>query len=147
MSLRILLAYTLVFVWQMLIYNQHIDFYFTDMKIQSGHTYEIRIVLPWSQFKVCTDVENILFFYKTFTFCISINPQSTNHNYCRLLWFLPVTFLHFCKQCGPRSDCSFSLIWVHTGCLYAKIGLKCLQEYSADDINRRHFQMQVFLAL
>ena len=23
---------------------------------------------------------------------------------------------HFCKQCGPRSDCSFrsSLIWVHT---------------------------------
>ena len=31
---------------------------------------------------------------------------------------------HFCKQCGPRSDCSFrsSLIWVHTVCLYAKIG-------------------------
>ena len=28
-----------------------------------------------------------------------------------------------------------------------KIGLKCLQEYSADDINRRHFQMQFFLAL
>ena len=56
---------------------------------------------------------------------------------------------HFCKQCGPRSDCSFrsSLIWVHTVCLYAKIGLKSLQEYSADDINRRHFQMQVFLAL
>ena len=27
-----------------------------------------------------------------------------------------------------------------------KIGLK-FQEYSADDINRRHFQMQVFLAL
>ena len=40
-----------------------------------------------------------------------------------------------------------SLIWVHTACLYAKIGLKSLQEYSADDINRRHFQMQVFLAL
>ena len=51
---------------------------------------------------------------------------------------------HFCKQCGPRSDCSFrcSLIRVHTVCLYAKIGLKSLQEYSADDINRRHFQMQ-----
>ena len=33
---------------------------------------------------------------------------------------------HFCKQCGPRSDCSSrsSLIWVHTVCLYAKIGLK-----------------------
>ena len=53
-----------------------------------------------------------------------------------------------CKQCGPRSDCSSrsSLIWVHTVCLYAKIGLKSLQGYSADDINRRHFQMRVFLA-
>ena len=39
-----------------------------------------------------------------------------------------------------------SLIWVHTVCLYAKTGLKSLQEYSADDINRRHFQTQVFLA-
>ena len=56
---------------------------------------------------------------------------------------------HFCKQCGPRSDCSFrsSLIRVHTVCLYAKIGLKSLPEYSADNINRRHFQMQFFLAL
>ena len=54
---------------------------------------------------------------------------------------------HFCKQCGPRSDCSSrsSLIRVHTVCLYAKIGLKSLQEYSADDINRRHFHMTVFL--
>ena len=55
---------------------------------------------------------------------------------------------HFCKVCGPRSDCSSksSLIRVYTVCQYAKIGLKSLQEYSADDINRRHFQMQVFLA-
>ena len=54
---------------------------------------------------------------------------------------------HFCKHCGLRSDCSFSsLIWVHIVCLCAKIGLKSLQEYSADVINRRHFQMQVFLA-
>ena len=30
--------------------------------------------------------------------------------------------------------------------LYTKISLKSLQEYSADDINRQHFQMQVFLA-
>ena len=37
---------------------------------------------------------------------------------------------HFCKQCGPRSDCSSrsSLIWVYTVCLYAKIGLKSLHE-------------------
>ena len=27
-----------------------------------------------------------------------------------------------------------SLIRVHTVCLYAKIGLKCLQEYSTDDM-------------
>ena len=56
---------------------------------------------------------------------------------------------HFCKQCGPRSDCSSrsSLIRVMTVCMYAKIGLKSLQEYSADDINRQHFQMQVFFAL
>ena len=56
---------------------------------------------------------------------------------------------HFCKQCGPRSDCfsRSSLIRVHAVCLYAKIGLKSLQEYSADDINRRHFQMQVFLGV
>ena len=50
---------------------------------------------------------------------------------------------HFCKQCGPRSDCSSrsSLIRVHSVCLYSK-----MQEYSAGDINRGHFQMQVFLA-
>ena len=28
-----------------------------------------------------------------------------------------------------------------------KIALRSLQEYSAEDINRRHFQMQFFLAL
>ena len=36
-------------------------------------------------------------------------------------------------------------MWVPTVCLYAKISLKSLQKYSADDINRRHFEMQVFL--
>ena len=72
------------------------------------------------------------------------NPSTANNNNCRLLCNLLVNFKsHFCKQCGPRSD---FLIWVHTVCLYAKIGLINLQEYSAEDINRRHFQMQVFLA-
>ena len=62
-------------------------------------------------------------------------------------YHLFVILSHFCKQCGPRWDCSSrsSLISVHTVCLYANVGLKSLQEYSADDINRRHFQMQVFL--
>ena len=35
----------------------------------------------------------------------------------------------------------------NTVCPYAKLGLRSMQEYSADDINRRHFQMQFFLAL
>ena len=36
------------------------------------------------------------------------------------------------------------LIRVHTVCLYAKIGLKSLQEYSADDINRRHLKKEFY---
>ena len=51
------------------------------------------------------------------------------------------------KTVGNVKAFRSSLIWVHTVCLYAKLGFKSLQEYSADDINRRHFQMQFFLAL
>ena len=40
------------------------------------------------------------------------------------------------KQCGPRSDCSFSLMWVHTVCLYAKIRF----EKFAKIFSRRHKQ-------
>ena len=56
---------------------------------------------------------------------------------------------HFCKQWGPRSDCSSrsSLIRVYTVCMYAKIGLKSLQEYSADDINRWIFSDAGFLGI
>ena len=45
---------------------------------------------------------------------------------------------HCCKQCGPRSDCSFrsSLIWVHTVCLYAKSKF----EKFARRCSRRHKQ-------
>ena len=45
---------------------------------------------------------------------------------------------HFCKQCGPRSDCSFrsSLIWVHTVRLYAK----CKFETFTRRCSRRHTQ-------
>ena len=45
---------------------------------------------------------------------------------------------HCCKQCGPRSDCSFrsSLIWIHTVCLYAK----CKFEKFARRCSRRHKQ-------
>ena len=45
---------------------------------------------------------------------------------------------HCCKQCGPRSDCSFrsSLIWIHTVCLYAK----SMFEKFASRCSRRHKQ-------
>ena len=45
---------------------------------------------------------------------------------------------HCCKQCGPRSDCSFrsSLIWVHTVCVYAK----CKFEKFARRCSRRQKQ-------
>ena len=45
---------------------------------------------------------------------------------------------HFCKQCGPRSDCSFrsSLIWVHTVCRYTKNSF----EKFARIFSRRHKQ-------
>ena len=47
------------------------------------------------------------------------------------LWFLKVIFAN---SVDPDQT-TRSLIRVHTVCLYAKIGLKSLQEYSADDIN------------
>ena len=70
---------------------------------------------------------------------------STHHNYCRLLCLLLVTLkVTSANSVDPDQTAPLG---VRTVCLYAKIGLKSLQEYSADDINRRHFQMQVFLAL
>ena len=79
---------------------------------------------------------------------IFFNPYSANHNNCRLLCHLLVILkVIFANSVDPDQTAPLgSLIRVHTVCLYAKIGLKSLQEYSADDINRRHFQMQVFLA-
>ena len=73
-----------------------------------------------------------------------INPKTANHNNCRQLCHLLVILkVIFANSVDPDQT---ALIWVHTVCQYAKIGLKSFQEYSADDINRRHFQMQVFLA-
>ena len=68
-----------------------------------------------------------------------VNPKSANHNNCRLL-------CHLLVNLKPIFANRSSLIRVHTVCLYAKMGFKSLQEYSADDINRRNFQIQVFLA-
>ena len=65
--------------------------------------------------------------------CNDLPIVTLNHNNCHLPCHLLVILkVIFCKQGGPRSDCSSrssliwesSLIWVHTICLYAKIGLK-----------------------
>ena len=57
------------------------------------------------------------------------------------LWFKVI----FANSVDPDQTAPRGAIWsVHTVCQYAKIDLKSLQEYSAD--NRQHFQVQVFLA-
>ena len=72
-----------------------------------------------------------------------INPLTANHNNCRLLCHLLVILkVFFANSVDPDQTASSvdpdqSLLWVHTVCLYAEIGLKCLQEYSADYINRQ----------
>ena len=50
-------------------------------------------------------------------------------------------------QTAPLGASRSSLIRVHTVCLYAKIGLKSLQEYTADDMNRQHFPDTYFLGI
>ena len=39
---------------------------------------------------------------------------------------------HFCKQCGPRSDCSGSTLFAYM----QNVSLNSLQEDAADDISR-----------
>ena len=97
----------------------------------------IKIFLKTTEsYKICLCVYHVRCF-----------PNVANLDNCRLLCHLLVilkdTFANSMvpDQTAPRS----SLIRVHTVCLYAKLGLKSLHEYSADDINR-HFQMQVSLA-
>ena len=70
--------------------------------------------------------------------------ETANHNNCsQLCHLLVILKVIFAISVDPDRS---SLIRVHTVCLYAEIGLKSLQEYSADDINRQHFQMLVFVA-
>ena len=107
--------------------------------MQRGKKYCLTGKLPCSEvLSVCTVLPRHVY----------LNPLTANHNNCHLLCYLLVILkVIFANgldpdQTAPRS----SLIRVHTVCLYAKVGLKSLQEYSAENINRRHFQMQVFLA-
>ena len=53
----------------------------------------------------------------------------------------------YCKQCGPRSDCSYrsSLFWVRAVCFYTSFVSNAKQLFAADDFSRRHFQMHFFL--
>ena len=76
---------------------------------------------------------------------LSWNVPNTLIVYVEKMWVASVLqkLLKFLQQKYKFIWKSFrsSLIRVHTVCLYAKIGLKSLQEYSADDINRQHFQI------
>ena len=51
----------------------------------------------------------------------------------------------YCKQCRPRSDCSYrsSLFWVHVVCFYTEFVSNVRQFF----YSRRHFQMNFFSAL
>ena len=74
-----------------------------------------------------------------YTVCsgLSVRIYDTVNRY-RPRWLSWMRQSHCCKQCGPRSDCSFrsSLIWVHTVCLYAK----CKFEKFARRCSRRYKQ-------
>ena len=46
------------------------------------------------------------------------------------------------KQCGPRSDCSYSsLFWVHAVFFYTSFVGYVRQLFAADNFSRRHFQI------
>ena len=75
--------------------------------------------------------------------CARSKEEVTKYNF---LVKMKIAKILPCISSPLNFNISIFSIWVHTVCLYAKIGLKSLQEYSADDINRQHFQMQVFLA-
>ena len=65
---------------------------------------------------------------------------------CRLLVILKVISAN---SVDPDQTAPLGAVWSGST-LFAgmqEIALRSLQKYSADDINRRHFQMQFFLAL
>ena len=74
-----------------------------------------------------------------------------NHNNCRLLCLLPVTLKVIAANSVDPDQTPPPLGAVWSGStLFAymqNVSLKSLQEDAADDISRRHFQMQIFLAL
>ena len=76
---------------------------------------------------------------------MNFNPLTANHNNCHLPCHLLIILkVIFANSVDPDQT---ALIWGHTVCLYAKMGLKSLQEYSADDINRRKFSDAGFLGI
>ena len=82
--------------------------------------------------------------------CIKKVPLTltANHNSCRLLCHLLIILkVIFANNVDPEQTAPLGAVWSGStlfACMQ-KTGLKSLQEYSADDKNRR--QMQVFLTL
>ena len=83
-------------------------------------------------------------FKEIFTRILTLNAPITTKAVCfsRLLKCFRSLYG---KQCGPRSDCSYSLLWVHAVCFYTKFISNVTQLFAADDFSRRHFQMHFFL--
>ena len=99
------------------------------------------------QYRSCIDLHFFLSLplckSNQYNYVIVLNFFNANHNSCRLLCHLLVILKFiFANSVDPDQTAR-----VHTICLYAKIDLKSLDEFSADDINRRHFQMQGFLGI
>ena len=66
------------------------------------------------------------------------NPYSANHNNCRLHCLLPVTLkVIVANSVDPNRSGSTLFAYMQN------VSLKSLQEDAADDISRRHFQMQI----
>ena len=87
--------------------------------------------------------------FKLFTLTM-INPYSANHSECCLLLSSAEMFEASLKnsfQSYQTAPMGSSIIWVYTICLYTCISQYCKQIYEVDDFSRRHFQMQLLLAL
>ena len=84
-----------------------------------------------------------------------INPKCTKCNKsCLLFSSLKCLRSLYGKQCGPRSDCSYtdcsyksSLFWVRAVCFYTYYISNTRQLFAADDFSRRYFQMHFFLGV
>ena len=134
-------CYRYVFVMESFFYY-HTYITWSDREVRQTMQIQRKLLLI-KQFNY--DLHQLLFDQKLLDIALVIKWNATYH-LSSALSSAGYFKSYFCKQCGPRSDCSFknSLIWVHTVCLYAKIGLKKFarifsRRQKSDDIFRCRF--------